>query len=153
MFGLGLTKDSWLGYAAALWSMVFAVLHLAWAAGWYVGLELEQARKAFEGRWLLVYDLAIAGMCVVGVCLALSFVQPWGRRLPRWLVGLGGWGAAGLLVLRGAGSIVQMAYFVVIGKGGDIVNLMTLWEVGFYLGGVLFVLSFLRFRRTSPAAG
>ena len=42
------SEQSLAAYAAALWALVFAVLHLVWAAGWYVGLEPEQAREAFD---------------------------------------------------------------------------------------------------------
>ncbi len=54
-------KGSSVGYVAALWALIFAALHLAWAMGWYVGLDHESARQAFQRRWFLVYDLVAAG--------------------------------------------------------------------------------------------
>jgi uncharacterized protein DUF3995 len=139
----------WPAYAAAIWSLVFAIFHIVWAMGWYVGLEAEEARKAFQTTWKLVYDIVIAGMCVAGIFLALAFVQSWGRRLPAWAVNFAGWCATGLLLLRSGGSIVQIFYFAVTGKPKNILDPMTLWELWFYLGTVLFCLSFWRFRRDS----
>ena len=64
-------KGSRFGYAAALWSLIFAALHVAWALGWYVGLDQESARQAFQRRWFLVYDLIAAALCVVAFAVAL----------------------------------------------------------------------------------
>jgi hypothetical protein len=82
---------AWFGYGAALWALIFSLLHVVWAAGWYVGLQAEEARKAFDQPWFLAYDLIVAGICAFGVVVALALVQPWGRRLPRRLVGLLAW--------------------------------------------------------------
>ncbi len=142
-----LLERSWPAYGAALWSLVFAVFHVVWALGWYVGLDAEMARKAFQVTWKLVYDLVIAGMCVLGVFLALAFVRPWGRRLPRCGINFVGWCATGLLLLRSGGSIVQTIYFALAGKLMSILHPMALWELWFYLGTTLFCLSFWRFRR------
>ena len=78
MTGFDIIKRSWPAYGAAVWSLVFAFFHMVWAMGWYVGLEQETARRAFDTTWKLVYDIVIAGLCVLGVCLGLAFVQPWG---------------------------------------------------------------------------
>ncbi|MBZ5574807.1 MAG: DUF3995 domain-containing protein [Acidobacteriia bacterium] len=148
-----LAERSWPAYGAARWSLVFAVLHTVWATGWYVGLDAEIARKVFQTTWKLVYDIVIAGMCVLGLFLALAFIQPWGQRLPRWGINFVGWCATGLLLLRSGGSIVQMIYLAVIGKLNNILHPMVLWELWFYLGTTLFCLSFWRFRRDSRLSG
>src|SRR5574341_219002 len=88
-------RSSWAGYGAALWALIFAAFHLVWATGWYIGLEAEPARAAFANRWFLVYDLVVAGMCAFAVPVALALTMPWGRRLPRWLVGLFAWVGVG----------------------------------------------------------
>ena len=67
------------GYAAALWSAVFAALHFIWAAGWYVGLPEEITRQAFAKPWFLAFDLFVAGLCVVAALVAVALVEPWGR--------------------------------------------------------------------------
>jgi hypothetical protein len=143
-------ERSWPAYGAAIWSLVFAVLHGVWAMGWYIGLDAETARKAFEVTWKLVYDIVIAGVCVLGTFLALAFVQPWGRRLPRRAVNFVAWCATGLLLLRSGGSILQMIYFAVVGKlTGILHHPMALWELWFYLGTMLFCLSFWRAKHDS----
>src|SRR5262249_697663 len=102
---------SWSAYGAALWSLVFAAFHTVSAMGWYIGLDAETGRQAFQTTWKLVYDIVIAGICVLGVFLALAFVRPWGGRLPSSAINFVGWCATGLLVLRSGGSIVQLIYF------------------------------------------
>ena len=142
-------KASWVEYGAAFWALIFAALHAVWAMGWYVGLEAEMARKAFQQRWMLMYDIVIALLCVLGMFLALAFVQPWGRRLPRRVVNFVGWCATLLLLLRSGGSIAQTIYFAANRRFAGILHPMALWELWFYLGTVLFCLSFWRFRRAS----
>jgi hypothetical protein len=146
----GMAKQSWPAYGAALWSLVFAAFHVVWAMGWYVGLDAETARRAFDATWKLVYDIVIAGMCVLGVLLALAFVQPWGQKVPLRVITLVGWCATGLLLLRGGGSVIQIIYFTLRGRLAVIFHPMALWEVWFYLGATLFCVSFWRFQRRLP---
>ena len=46
-------QSSWIEYLAALWAFVFALLHVAWAFGWYIGLDEGMAREAFARGWFL----------------------------------------------------------------------------------------------------
>ena len=131
-------RSSVWGYAAALWALIFAVFHLIWAAGWYVGLNPETARIAFAKTAFFVYDLVVAGVCLFAVPVALSLVMPWGRRLPRRLVGLFAWGGTGLLLLR---------------SGQFPMEIRSLWELWFYLGAILFSLSTWRFWRHPSSSG
>src|SRR5918993_4448289 len=106
-------KSSWFGYAAALWALIFAALHVAWAMGWYIGLDQDSARQAFQRRWFLVYDLAAAGLCVVAFAVALALAQQWGSRIPYSLVSKLAWGGTALLALRGAaGGRRERCFFV-----------------------------------------
>jgi hypothetical protein len=70
--------NSWPAFGAAIWSAIFGVFHIIWALGWYVGLNAEETRKAFQVTWKLTFDIVVAGICVLGVFLALAFIQPWG---------------------------------------------------------------------------
>lgn len=141
------SKGSWVGYGAAIWALVFAVLHVVWAAGWYVGLQEEEARKAFQKPWFLAYDLVVAGVCVIAVGVALALVQPWGRRLPRWLLNWLAWIGTTLLVLRAGGAAVQAVFELATGR--FVVRPIMLWDIWFALGAVLFALTLRRFRRVS----
>ncbi|MGE5813256.1 MAG: DUF3995 domain-containing protein [Acidobacteriota bacterium] len=137
----GLDRDDspWLAYAAALWALIFGLLHGVWATGWYIGLDRELARKAFARPWFLAYDLAVVVMCLLAVWVALALVRPWGRRVPRWALGVLAWGGTGLLMWRAIASIVQLLYQVA--TGSFVARAMLVWEVWFYLGAILFGLS------------
>ena len=138
------------GYAAALWAFVFAVLHAVWAAGWYVLLPQGEARGAFSRPWFRVYNLVVTGACLVAVLLALALARPWGRRVPRLLLGSIAWVGTALLVLRGGGSLLQMAYLVITGR--YFYQPVHLYEMWFWLGAVLFSMTLLRLhRRGGPA--
>jgi hypothetical protein len=142
----GQGRGSWPAHAAALWALVFAIFHVMWAAGWYVGLDPEWARIAFAKKPFLIYDLVIAGIGFFAVPVALALASSWGRRLPRRLVGLFAWGGTGLLVLGAVVSVVKTLYSVA--NGQFVVEprslLVNLW---FYLGAVLFGLATWRFWR------
>jgi hypothetical protein len=134
-------------HVAALWAFVFAALHFAWAAGWYIGLDPVAARQMFAVTWKLIYDLVVGGLCVVGGAVALALAHPWGRRFPRWLVGGLGWAGTSLLVIRGGGGMLQAFYWAVTGR--DVVQWSLLWELWFCGGAFLFWLSVHRFWRAT----
>lgn len=113
--------------------------------GWYVGLDHESARLAFQRRWFLVYDLVAAGLCVLAFAVALALVQPWGRRLPNSLVGLLALGGTGLLALRGAAGVAQDVYLAAAGR--NLPNAAALWDVWFCVGAILFGISVWQFWR------
>jgi hypothetical protein len=138
-----LDHSPWAAYGAAIWSLIFAVFHIVWAAGWYPLLNAEQARIAFAVPWKWAYDVVVAGMCVIAVPIALAPVTSLGRHVSRPLVfGLAVTGTV-LLVLRSAASLVQVGYLIAIGRFAGI----GIWEPWFYLGAVLFSVSTWRSRR------
>lgn len=140
-------RESWTGYAAALWALIFAVLHVTWAAGWHIGLDPELARKAFGQRWFLAYDLLVAALCVVAVLVALALVRSWGMRLPRALVGGLALCGSAVLALRGGAGAAQTLYMAVTGR--SILVPSRFWELWFCVGAVLFGVSTWRFWRVS----
>ena len=127
---------AWPAYFASVWAFVFACLHLAWATGWYIALDEQQARTAFGQPGFLVYDLVVAAVCVFGIGVALALVRPWGQRLPRGVVGALAWAGTAILVLRSGGAVVQGLYFVAIGS--FVLRAMHLWDAWFCLGALLF---------------
>lgn len=138
-------RETWTGYAAALWALVFAVLHVVWATGWYVGLDPELSRKAFEQRWFLIYDLVVAAVCALAVFVALALVRPWGARLPRVVVGGLAWCGTALLALRGGAGAAQTLYLAATGR--NVLEIDRIWEVWFCVGAALFGVSTWRFWR------
>jgi hypothetical protein len=136
-------SGAWVGYCAALWSFIFAIFHVIWAMGCYVGLNPESARIAFAKTPFLIYNIAVACICLFAVPVALALVMPWGRRLPRWLLGFFAWTGTGLLVVRSVASIVQAVYLIATGQFP--IEIWAIWEPWFYLGAILFSFSTLRF--------
>ena len=132
---------SWTGYGAALWSLIFAIMHFIWATGWYVGIEPGPPRGEWQEKWFLTYDLTVAGICVFAVPVALAIVRPWGRLIPRWMVGLFAWTGTTLLVLRGVGAMLQTLFFLLTEGHAR----LHFWDVWFCVGAVLFGLGTWRF--------
>ena len=143
--GTNRAKRPLLEYGAALWALIFAALHISWAMGWYIGLDAESARKAFERRWFLAYDLIAAGLCVLGAGLALALIQSWGRRLSRLLIGVLAWGCAGILILRAGAGVIYLAFLAAVGN--NISSVLSFWDWWFCLGAGLFAASVWRFCR------
>ena len=140
-------KSFWIEYGAALWALIFAALHIAWAFGWYVGLDAESASKAFERGWFLAYNLIAAGLCAAAVAVALALIQSRGKRFPRSLLNVLAWSVAGILTLRGAAAVVTALYFAAVGR--SISSVFSIWDAWFCLGAILFGASVWRFRRVS----
>jgi hypothetical protein len=116
------------------------------AAGWYVALDPEWARTAFAKKPFLIYDLVIAGIGVLAVPVALALAGPWGRRLPRRLVGLCAWGGTGLLAFGAVVSVVKTLYSVATGQFA-VEPRSLLDNLWFYFGAVMFGLATWRFWR------
>jgi hypothetical protein len=139
------TRTFWPAYGAALWALIFAIFHVIWATGWYVGLDAETASVAFSKTPFLVYDLVVVGVCIFAVPVALGLAMPWGRRHAR-LVTLFAWIGTGLLVVRSVASIIQSIYLIVTCQFP--IETRSLWELWFYLGAILFSLATWRFWRS-----
>lgn len=135
----------WVAGAAAGWALVFAVFHVVWASGWYIGLDAVQARVAFAKPWFLAYDLVVACMCVVAVPVSLHLGHLWGQRLPQRLVLTLAWIGTTLLVLRAVGSLGQGVYEVWTGR--FTLQRMGIWEPWFYIGAALHSVNLWLYRR------
>jgi H+/gluconate symporter-like permease len=138
-------SGSWVAYSAATWSLIFAVFHVLWALGWYLGLPASQAQKTFSRTWFLIYDLVVAGLCVLGVLVAVALARRGSsKRMNRLAVGFGCVGTA-VLALRAGGGFLQSLYLVATQQ--YVFELMHLYDLWFGLGAVLFAISTWRFWR------
>lgn len=137
------SRPAWTPYAAALWALVFAVFHVIWALGWYVGLDPVESAIAFRRPSMLAYDLVVAVMCVVGFLAALALVRPWGRRVPPRVLGFLLRTGTALLGLRAVASVIQTAYLLAVGRFTYAV--MGIWEPWFWLGALLFGITTWRY--------
>jgi hypothetical protein len=139
---MGRQRSLWAAYAAATWASIFAAFHVVWAVGWYPLLNADEARIAFAVPWKWAFDVAVAGMCIVAIPVALAPVTSLGAYVSRPLVfGVavtGFW----LLALRSVASLIQVGYLISTGRFAG----MSIWEPWFYLGAVLFGLSTWRSR-------
>ncbi|SDS48985.1 hypothetical protein [Microlunatus soli] len=108
---------------AAGWALVFAALHVIWAAGVPIGLGATPPMRG----WFLAYDVAVAAGCLIGVAVAL-----WGRRWMLIVVGA-------VPLVRGLIGIGLLVQQLITGSySAD----PTLWvEPWFVLGGVLFMIA------------
>ena len=123
-------------YAAAVWSMVFLIPHVYWAAGGTAGPEAEPL-----GGTLAVVNYAAIALSAVAVALALSLARPWSGALPRRALRAGAWIASVVLTARGAGGLLQG---LVAGGAWSEVGadaLVIAFEALFLLGGILFGLA------------
>lgn len=148
----------WAGYAAAIWAFLFAVMSFYWALGGRLGVETigdAITKPALAGDPTILAVVWITGVLkVVAGVLALALVQPWGRRIPRWLLLLGGWGASVIFLVYGAANLVQGAFIVAgaiptpAGLGAVAARWhLFLWDPWWLLGGVLFALATWGFSR------
>ena len=110
----------WPSYAAVAWCVLFGGLHLYWALGGTVGLvemsmPSNQILALNRDPGYMGITWAVVVMCVIAATIALAPIQPWSRRLPRWILVTPLWIACGLFLLRGIGTLVQT--MLVIGGG------------------------------------
>jgi len=154
----------WVGYAAVVCALLFAVPSFYWAAGGKAGTDTI-GRQAVESNWdtnptVMTVVLVTAGLKALGGLLALALVRGWGRRFPRWMLPTAAWGAALVLTLYGG---AQLTTQVLIKLGAiqipDDVDWhafawhLYLWSPWFVLWGVLMGLTaWCYHRRPSPTA-
>lgn len=137
-----------IAYGAALWAVIFALLHFAWAAGWYVGLDAEQAQKAFRQKWFLLYDIIAGVLCLFGAIIVLGIAQDRKENSTRKIINWLAWLGTSLLILRGGAGIIKIIYLVIAGKS---VDSAAFWDVWFCFGAVLFGLTVWNFLRDRDA--
>jgi hypothetical protein len=155
-------RGDWPAYAAAAWAFLFAAASFYWAAGGELALdtlavEIERDALARDSDAVTITWVTGALKVVAGL-VALALVRPWGARIPRRLLlvataaagaGFALYGAAGLVekILMEAGAIDVSASF-----GSDrVIWYLLLWDPYWLLGGILFLLAAVRFRRAGAA--
>lgn len=128
---------------AALWALIFGVVHVAWATGSRVALvDTAAADTAFDQTWFQLYNVVVAGGSFLAAAVALlSMSRSWSARR-RWPTGVL-WLAGGVLLLRGAIGLLQLGWLVIAATRHD--PLLTWLPDGYMLaGGGLFLLAAMR---------
>ena len=126
--------------------MIFAALHVYWAAGGSFGLAESAGRDLATRRptaFVLFGLWGVALLLLIGAGLGVSLARPWTsgtvRRVLRgcgWMVG------AGLLA---RGIVLQVALLTdTAGVASTVGNTQTAWSLGvwnpwFIIGGIVFV--------------
>ena len=136
----GAVRPVWPAYAACGWMVLFAAVHLYWAAGGTLGLP--PGLSVTDSTPLLVIDLVAVPLCVAGALLALALVRPWGRRLRRrWLLAAS-WATATLLVVHALPALVDGTLLVLGARSRPLTAQdrfsLFLYEPYWLLGGILF---------------
>ena len=139
-------------YAACAWSLAFAAAHLYWALGGTAGLPPGMSVRMDPA--LFAIDVLAVPLCLLGALLALSFVRPWGRALPRRLLLACGWGVCAVLVFHSAPTLLRGA-LMVVGLLDAELSMLERWslfvyEPWFFAGGLLYGLSAWSYARRSP---
>ena len=142
----GVTSDprrrwlGWAAYAASVWALAFAVVHLYWALGGAVGLP--KGMSVGMNPALFVIDVLAVPLCVVGALLALSLVRPWGQLFSRRLLVASAWAVCALLIVHSAPTLVEGG-LVVTGLRDAKLSALERWslfvyEPWFLVGGLLY---------------
>lgn len=154
------------GRAAFVWVIVFIGFHVYWALGGRFGFgDAPTTTPTVHNTAATIFTIVVDLMFVVGTIVPLAIYQRWGRRVPAWMLGFCCWfggvlltvrGLAGVLdtSLRGTGlmrnGITGLTYQQELGDPHP--SAYTLWsgtgiDLYFTLGGVLFLIAALAYRR------
>jgi hypothetical protein len=146
-------------YAACGWAFLFAALSFYWALGGTVGAETVSPAIAQLARahvpWVIAALWISALLKVVSGLVALALVQPWGSRVPRWILLLLAWGAGTLLFGHGglffAVGVLALSGTIHVSTPAAVLHWYTfLWGPWWLLGGLLFLLAAWSSVRRSP---
>ncbi len=147
-------------FGACGWAFLFAALSFYWALGGMAGVEsavspaIAQLARV-RVPWLIAV-LWITGILKLGSGLtALALVQPWGRKIPLWILLLLAWGAGTLFAVHGGlffvvGVLALSGALSVSTPGPVLYSYTFLWGPWFLLGGILFLVTAWIAVRRSP---
>lgn len=112
------------GYFSCIPALFYGGLKVYWSAGGSLGYINREVALATGHVGQLDYTAILAALAVV---LALALVQPWGEKLPRWLVLFVAFGACALLTIGG-----------IVGLATVLFQIMSSTHLPFAVGGLLF---------------
>lgn len=150
--------DRWPACAAVVWCLIFAALHVFWAAGGTMGLAVSAGAELARRRpaWFVLGGLwGVAALLLVAAAVAASMAHPPGSPRVRRVVRAAGWLVVVLLALRAVPTLIQDLLtesgqlVPPAGSGTDWTLLhwrLALWTPWFLLGGGLFALVLARTR-------
>jgi hypothetical protein len=153
---------AWAAYAACALALLYAIPSFYWAAGGTVGLDtvggaIEELARDPAG---VALGIGAGVLKVVGGVLALALFRPWGRRVPRRLLGGLAWAASVGLTLYG-GLLVAVGALVLAGvirPAGPVDRTalrwhVLLWDLWFLVWGLLLGVAAWHYGRQSRDRG
>ena len=141
------------------WASGVAYAVCGWALGGTVGTQtvspaIVQLARAHDplveaALWLSAVLKVLSGIVV------LALVQPWGRRIPRWLLLLLAWGAGTLVFVHGGlflgVGLLAMTGVIRVSTPATLLHWYTfLWGPWWLLGGSLFLVAAWSAVRRAP---
>lgn len=150
------TRPRHWGYLTAGWCVLFAALHVYWAAGGALGLASSAGVDLATRRpwWFVLGGLwGVAAVLLAGAGFGVGLARWTFSGTPRRLVVALGWLGGGLLVVRGLVLEVLLAtgpLAAAVGPAQTRWSLL-LWNPWFVLGGVLVLLATYRFQSSGVA--
>ncbi|WP_367127687.1 DUF3995 domain-containing protein [Saccharothrix sp. HUAS TT1] len=155
-------RGRWLGWAVFVVGSLYAAVSAYWAIGGTAGLDtlggtLAELARARDPRLIAVVWVTVV-LKLVGALLGPALVEPWGRRVPRWMLLTASWTATVVLVLYGGVLTVAQALIAlgVLPRAGSYDALafywhLFVWDPWFLLWGLLLGVATLRFTRRGAA--
>ena len=155
---------AWAAYAACALALLYAVPSFYWALGGTAGLDTVGGAIEQLGRTRDPAGVALAigagVLKVAGALLALALVRPWGRALPRWLLGGVAWAASVVLTAYG-GLLVVVGALVLSGLVSPVGPVdrtalwwhVLLWDLWFLVWGLLLGVAAWHYGRESGSRG
>ncbi|WP_447038491.1 DUF3995 domain-containing protein [Streptomyces sp. DSM 118878] len=158
-------------HATFTWVIVFTAFHVYWYFGGTFGFGDASAtvpQTKTVGDW--IFAAVISVMFLVGAVVPFALHRPWGRVVPRWILHCCTWTGAVLLLVRGVAgvldSVVRHTGLMEDGltglseeqvSGDADPTAYTEWsttatDLYFVIGGVLFTIAALRYRRSLATA-
>jgi hypothetical protein len=155
---------AWAAYAACALALLYAVPSFYWALGGTAGLDTVGGAIEQLGRTRDPAGVALAigagVLKVAGGLLALALVRPWGRALPRRLLGGVAWAASVVLTAYG-GLLVVVGALVLSGLVSPVGPVdrtalrwhVLLWDLWFLVWGLLLGVAAWHYGRESGSRG
>jgi Protein of unknown function (DUF3995) len=153
-------RTTWAAYAACALALLSAIPSFYWAAGGTIGLDtvggaIEELARARNPAGVAL-GIGAGVLKVAGAVLALALVRPWGRRVPRRLLGGVAWAASVVLTLYG-GLLVAVGALVLAGviRPAGLVDRtalrwhVLLWDLWFLIWGLLLGVAAWHYGRQS----
>ncbi len=133
----------WVGYAAALWSLIYGLLGLYWLLGGDgFPFGVNDARGQMMGSYFAHLDVSVGGMMIaltgfLGVFVAIAMFRKWHQRMLRFVLLLYAWVLCVVLVfiIPDSRILQNVAYLFMLYV--DLLDWIVLHQVFCIVGGLL----------------